>query len=305
VNIFNLNDCPLKTKSQIAALKARHGRCNILLTQFSYAAWKGGRRRIDLRRESAEKKIATMNLQANNLEADLLIPFASFVRFSNALNNYLNREANSARKLMQHYIENPLVRTKVLILSPMQKLMLKNNYSYKNNFLGAFFWQQVASKNENLSFYTNNFDLEIFTLAFENYIKRLKKNNNFYLIKLLSKLPFLRLFSKVNFLLVDVEKIVSIDIPNEKFSLSVSDNWDISLHSESLLFILKYQYGFDTLTINGCFEVSSDKAFNKLCKAFALENMNNIGHSINLSSFFDLDFFKLVSLFFLKLRMKW
>jgi len=305
VNIFNLNDCPIKTKSKIAKLKAKHGRCDVLLTQFSYAAWKGGRSRIDLRRESAEKKIETMNLQAQILEAKILIPFASFVRFSNDLNKYLNKEANSASKLAKHYLDNPLFATKVLILSPMQKLMLNDIYSCENNLSGAIFWEEIALKNKNIHFYIDSFDQDIFSLAFYNYIKRLKNNNNFYLIQILSRLPFLKLFSRVDFLLIDVEIIVSIDIPNERICFGKTDHWDISLHSESLLFILKYQYGFDTLTINGCFEASSHKAFNKFCKAFALENMNNIGYSINLCSLFSLDFLKLVLLFFSKLRLKW
>ncbi len=304
VNIFNINDCPLRAKSEIVGVKKRHGKCDILFTQFSYAAWKGGKENIDWRRKAAAEKIATMNLQANLLEADILIPFASFIRFSNVFNNYLNKDANTPKKLMEYYIKKPLASTKVLLLSPMSKFKLKDINLFENNYDGTFFWENQKLKNQNLYEYANSFDISDLITHFEGYLKRLKKNNNFHLIKIISKLPYFQLFSKINFFLVDIKKIITIDIPNESLFISTDEHWDISLHSESLLFILKYQYGFDTLTINACFEVSSNLAFKKFCKAFAIENMNNIGYSINFSSLFSFAFLKLGYLFITKLRLQ-
>lgn len=302
VNIFNLNDCALKTNSELSELKKRHGKCDILLTQFSYAAWKGGRECIDWRRKAAAEKIKTMDLQANLLESNILIPFASFFRFSNELNCYLNEDANTPKKLMEHYLEKPLQNTKVLFLSPMSIFKLKDIKLYENNFNKVFFWENQELNDNVLNKFCNSIDTKDLAILFKKYIKRLKNNNNFFLIKLASKLPTLHLFSKVNFLLVDIQKIVCVDIPREEIYISQDSNWDVSLHSESLSYIFKYQHGFDTLTVNACFEVSSNLAFIKLCKAFALENSNNIGYSLSFSSFFSVTFFKLVLLFFKKLK---
>ena len=41
--IFNINDCPIKSKSDIEGFKRKYGKCDYLFTQFSYAAWKGGK----------------------------------------------------------------------------------------------------------------------------------------------------------------------------------------------------------------------------------------------------------------------
>ena len=39
--ILNLNDCPLNEIDKIKEFKKKYGRFDLLLTQFSYAAWKG------------------------------------------------------------------------------------------------------------------------------------------------------------------------------------------------------------------------------------------------------------------------
>ena len=52
---------------------------------------------------------------------------------------------------------------------------------------------------------------------------------------------------------------------------------DISMHSESLGFLLKNTFGFDTLTVNGCFEEVSDSGFSRVTRTLAIENLNNMG----------------------------
>ena len=57
------------------------------------------------------------------------------------------------------------------------------------------------------------------------------------------------------------------------------------MHSESLSFIFKNEFGFDTLTVNGCFE-SDKKGFSKTTKTLALGNLNAMGFNLNLSLIF-------------------
>ena len=69
--IFNLNDCPLKSKSEIKSFKKKYGECDFLFTQFSYAAWKGGIDNIDWRKYAAEEKIQTLKYQSEILSSDI------------------------------------------------------------------------------------------------------------------------------------------------------------------------------------------------------------------------------------------
>ena len=57
-------------------------------------------------------------------------------------------------------------------------------------------------------------------------------------------------------------------------------------------------FGFDTLTVNGCFESTKD-GFIKSTKSFALGSLNSMGLKLNLSLLFN---FKLILFFFNLLR---
>ena len=74
---------------------------------------------------------------------------------------------------------------------------------------------------------------------------------------------------------------------------------DISMHSESLLFIFKNDFGYDTLTVNGCFNATKD-GFIKTTRSFAIGSLNSMGLKLNLNLIFN---FNLI-LFFLKLLRK-
>ena len=43
-------------------------------------------------------------------------------------------------------------------------------------------------------------------------------------------------------------------------------------------------FGFDTLTVNGCFEEASNGGFLVSTKTLAIENLNNLGMSISLGT---------------------
>ena len=71
------------------------------------------------------------------------------------------------------------------------------------------------------------------------------------------------------------------------------------MHSESLQFIFKNDFGFDTLTVNGCFE-STKEGFIKSTKSFALGTLNSMGLKLNILLIFNI---KLI-FFFLDLLKK-
>ena len=75
---------------------------------------------------------------------------------------------------------------------------------------------------------------------------------------------------------------------------------DIEMHSKSLKLIFTQDYGFDTLTINGCFEEIKTNGFVKLTQSLALGNLNNLGIYLNGKIFFNIS----VILLFLKKLIK-
>ena len=79
-----------------------------------------------------------------------------------------------------------------------------------------------------------------------------------------------------------------VDLFSHQITVTKKDP-EISMTSESLDFIFKNTFGFDTLTVNGCFEELKKGSFTKMVRTLAIENLNNIGISLNFLIFFRID----------------
>ena len=188
--IFNLNDCPLKTKNEIRNFKKLYGECDFLFTQFSYAAWKGGRTNLKWRNSASEEKIEVLKYQSEILEAKFTIPFASFIKFSDSYNNYLNDSINTPNIILDK-CKN--IKSNILFLEPYQVLDLDDP---KMEINGYEFWNNIYQNKQNFKLINNNksYNFELLTESFNIYINRIFKNNSKYLIFLISKFKFLQFF---------------------------------------------------------------------------------------------------------------
>lgn len=290
IKILNLNDCPLNEGKEIKTFKKKFGKFDILLSQFSYAAWKGGKENHTYRKEAARKKIDSLKKVSNLLECKHIIPFASHIYFANELNFYMNDEINTPSKVYNLLSSNNIP----IIFKPGET---QNLNSLKQDSSSLDFWDIEYKKIkdfENLK-YKTTINIEELNKNFFQYKKKIFEINSFFIIKLLSLIKFFNFFQNINIFLVDHKK-------NYKFSifsgLQNSDKYyyDIKLHSESLNFIFKHNFGFDTLTVNGCFE-SDKNGFTKTVKNFAIGTLNSLGIKVDLKIIFNI---KLI-LFFLNL----
>ena len=89
-------------------------------------------------------------------------------------------------------------------------------------------------------------------------------------------------------MLTDQNIVLNFDLFSEKLNTAQTEP-DVSMSSESLDFIMKNTFGFDTLTVNACFEEIKKGGFSKMTKTMAIENLNNIGISVNFSIFLRVD----------------
>ena len=293
IKILNANDCPLSKESEIEAFKKKHGEFDILLSQFSYAAWKGGKDKSNYRQSAAKEKINTLVNQYKILNCKKVIPFASFIYFSNTLNKYMNDHINKPHILYDD-IKNIV---NVIIMAPNE---IQNLNDLKQKQDSIDFWKNKYDQIENLSVdeFTNTVDFEILHKDYENYKKKIYELNSKILIYIASKIKFLKFFQPINIFLLDHNKNYEFSLING-FQLKHNATSDIKMHSESLQFIFKNDFGFDTLTVNGCFE-STKEGFIKSTKSFALGTLNSMGLKLNILLIFNL---KLI-FFFLDLLKK-
>lgn len=291
--ILNLNDCPLREKKDLDDFKKHIGNVDLLLTQFSYAAWKGGKDNLEWREEAAKEKLDIIKDQAFAFNANLVMPFASYIKFCSKYNNYLNDSHNTTASVKEsldaHNIEctfpKPMVTDEIVNL--------------KHNHDGISFWESLFQKdNLSLNLDLESVDYDLLNDLGKDYQKRVFKNNNKFIIRALKLLNIFGAFRPINIHLYDINKTVRFSF-FEELDLISDDIYEIEMHSNSLAFIFKNSFGFDTLTVNGCFEEKEKGAFIKLTKNFAVENLNNLGVPIGFKALMSPQLF---SFFFVMLK---
>jgi UDP-MurNAc hydroxylase len=283
-NIFNVNDCTLHSQKRITAFKNTYGTCDILLTQFSYAAWKGGRDNVQWRSAAAKDKLMSLVRQGNTFQAKTVIPFASFVYFSNVLNSYLNDAVNTPQRVVD-FCRGENAEFRCVFLKPMESLDVEAA-DPKQKKVSLSFWENVFRADKPYIEYMNSSSTETLSRLFSLYCERLKKNNSWWLIRLCCYLGIA--FRPIVIRLIDTGDVVLLDLPHQSIGPSTLEP-EIALHSESLAFIFKFPYGFDTLGVNGTFEELKRGGFSKFTRTCAIENLNNLGYSFKLTLAFDLD----------------
>ncbi len=290
--ILNLNDCPLNDINEIKKFRKQHGKFDLLLTQFSYAAWKGNEDNKEYREIAAKEKIETMINQYNILECKKIIPFASFIYFSNHLNKFMNDKIN------QPHVFQEQLRSKIdsIILQPGEEQLIKD---LRQNDSSLNFWREKYSKISTLPLenFDKSFTYQDLSNEYSKYKNRILEINSKLMIYLASKIKFLNFFQPINIFLIDHKKNYEFSL-FKGFKETKNSIYDISMHSESLFFIFRNDFGYDTLTVNGCFNAPKI-GFIKTTRSFAIGSLNSMGLKVNFNLILN---FKLVNFFFNLLR---
>lgn len=276
-SLLNLNDCPMRAEKAIRKTLRLTGRPDVLLTQFSYAAWKGGRDNKAYREEAAREKLNTVRNQIKVLQPTAVIPFASFSYFANPENSYLNDSVNTPEKAAEaiaHAGPEPI------LLYPGDTWQAGAPHS-NESALTRF--AQIYAHRDTLPLIPlePSVPIEVLEQKFQAYRQRLYKKNSRLLIRLLRALPVLGAFYPVTVRLTDLDQVLSLSVVDGFSVLLPGTTPEVQMHSASLAFIFDQEFGFDTLTVNGRFE-STPTGFSKIVKGFALGSLNALGLTLSL-----------------------
>jgi len=285
--ILNLNDCEINNLSKIDKLKLITGDIDVLLTQFSFAAWKGGKNNKKWRDEAAAEKIKTMKLQIQHFKPKIVIPFASFIYFSNIENKYLNDAANKPKAIVKN-LEN--TSSNIIFMKPNDILGGKDENISTTKAID--FWSKRFNEINKKKFHKyEKISIDEINKNFQKYCLRIKKNNNFWLMKLTRILSTYSFFKPVKIEIMDLNCILKFDYLTQKI-IKTNEKSHLCMNSESINFLFKNSFGFDTLTVNGCFE-ENENGFITSTKTLAIENLNNLGIFFTPRIFFNITVIKL------------
>jgi len=288
--ILNLNDCDVNDKNKAKEIFSKTGEVDVLLTQFSYAAWKGGIANKKWRIEAALEKLNTMDIQISTFNPKFVIPFASFIYFSNKENFYLNDSINKPSDVIDKFKNS---KSKIIILKPND--FIGDDFS---NQSAIDFWNKHYSEIKQKKI--NVYEAVKYELIYKNFLKyceRISIKNNMTFISIVRSISPIRVFSPVVVKIIDLNIRLKFDYVFKKIEITTETPM-ICLNSESLNFIFVNSFGFDTLTVNGCFEEGKVGGFVMATRSLAIESLNNLGISVSPSLIFN---FFIIKLFVLRL----
>jgi UDP-MurNAc hydroxylase len=278
-SVLNLNDCAEGNEAELVAIGKLTGPIDMLLTQFSYAAWKGGRANAQFRIEAAQRKLKTVATQVNTLKPKHVVPFASFVYFSNVENSYLNDHINRPADAGVAVADSGAAP---VLLFPGETWDSQSAHDNAKSF-AAFDKVYEALGTLPLRPPGDSVALSQLAQEFAGYRTRVFRDNSPLLIRLLRRLPVLGAFHPVIIRLTDLETAVSVSVV-DGFAAATSPAVaeDVAMHSSSLSFIFNNLFGFDTLTVNGRFE-ATPQGFAKMTKSLAIGSLNAMGLAVSPS----------------------
>jgi hypothetical protein len=269
--ILNLNDCVLNRPRDLQRIADKVGTVDVLLTQFSYANWIGGPEDGAEREKAAAEKLDWMRTQLRVLKPAVCIPFASFVMFAHSDNWYLNDKRNTVEAAVR-VIEDAGVTPVVLypgdtwsVGAPSDSATAVKKYEASWDPSGR---PPLTSDTVEWA------DLEHLATACS---KRLSKRNNRLLLRAAARLGIgAPLFVK----LTDLGRTARFDPLHGLTAVELPDSEvDVWLGSQSFAYTLKFDWGADTLSVNGRFR-ASPAGYRKMLRTFGPSLLNNNGRAL-------------------------
>ena len=275
--IVDLNDCPMRDAGDLARVKDHAGEIDVLVTQFGPAAWLGNPDDVAGRAERSRLQLDRLIAQVRALEPTWVVPAASFVWFAHEENSYLNENrvvVGEAAEAIETEGSTPVV------LRPGEawKIGASHDPTAAIDFYGR---EQSSVPGRELAT-SESMDVERLVDLAADLAARNRARNNVALIRMLESTGSRRL-RPVTIWLWD-HRIAVRFRPSRGIEIVDVDSSeaDASMHSSSLAFVLRFDWGLDTLQVNGRFRTRSGDT-TALTSAFWLGPWNNSGHRLGPS----------------------
>ena len=276
--LLNINDCVINNKKVCESVKKTTGEVDVLMSQFSYANWKGNPDDKEIRERSAREKLNRIKVQTEFFSPKYTIPFASFVYFSHDENKYMNDSINTI-STAHEYINNN-TDSESIVMYPGD---IWNFESKFNNEKSIKLYDKAYSQISNLNYRSLSATISDKELlqASQKYLSGLSTNNSSLAMSLYRYIPFFGA-KNITIKLFDTKKYYHFGWSKGLIPISNSgSDPDIEMSSESLLYVLSYPWGFGTLMVNGRFR-SKDLVHSKSSRIFMLGLMNSIDKRLTI-----------------------
>ncbi len=273
--VLNLNDCVVNHPRKAQQLAQTVGQdLDLLISQFSYANWVGNPGETETLLNAADEKLGRLDYICGALKPRDLLLSASFVWFSHDENFYLNEGVKPIREVFNYCRDR--LDARVHVMAPGQSLDVAELEGHDSeSALQAYDADEASLPNrERHQAVPTQFE-ELQALSRE-YDERIAKRNNVALIRLLDILRIWR--PTINIYLWDIDLLVNYSMFSGLSRCPADAAPDVKMASDSLAFIFRHDFGFDSLEAGGRFNCDHSKRW-KMYRAFGIAVLNNMGKS--------------------------
>jgi len=285
--IVNANDCVLDDES-LRELACSIEKCDVLLSQFSYASYISNPDKPEVRMEAVKEKFREIRKLIDTLSPTYVVPFASYIYFCHEENFYMNDSIADVKAVADEISgAGPIP----VVLYPGDSL----------NFTNAHFETTVSTvtqaaisryksdlSNIEIKYLTSDkiYSMQELRAASEIYLDRIFKANGWLILKTVCALDTLLSFllrkdilgfKACSIHITDIDQTVTFDWLK---GLNVANDktiFDIEMSSESLHYIFKFDWGFSTLNVNGRLIENAQGGLWRVSRIMSLGLINSIG----------------------------
>lgn len=275
--LVNFNDC-LTQPRDLADIRSFVPEPDVLLTQFSYASWVGNPDDVVAHRREAQTKYKEMETQIRTLRPVAVIPCASFVWFSHDENSYMNASANRADDV-HRFLEGLGVRG--VVLYPGDRWEVGGVHD--NGASLARYLQDYASLPTRQLTTSPQVPLPSLIEAQKAFFRKAFHRNNRWLLYLMPTSAVL------------VEDLgLCLELSFRHTFCETQRAPDIIISSDSLNYCLNFDWGGNTLEVNGRYRVPGSGRQRRFFNYFRPAAYNAAGYRLDVPLAYDIVEKKLV-----------
>jgi len=257
-SIFNFNDCEFTEEYMKQILSIIPSNVSLVAGQFGLAGYYANRDQVEVFHAAKEVKLQRLYSISHKLNAELILPFASYAAFCKEHNSYINKFQTSLQEVRLALSTLP---SKIWIPLPNTTIDLSLDISqdYLELVSGEKYWSNLQKRSLTDANKDDLMRIPDLVEALDNLSCICAEK----LIQVPSNIPLFQIGMIVN------GNILPLEVNLSTFSVAMlpaTQTTIFDIPSDELVYAFKYRWGADTLNVTGSANVRSIQGYRYFCQ---------------------------------------